>query len=238
VVTPPGIDRAAARAVVDEALDAADGEWLPPAQARRLLGAYGVPIVAERVVAHPEEAVSAARDVGLPVVVKTAAPGAHKTETGGVAVDLRDEQAVLTAAERIGGPLVVQPMVREGVELLGGLVQDPVFGPLVAFGPGGVFAELIGEAGFRLAPLTDTDAADLVHSGKAGLLVAGFRGRPPADAAALADLLLRLSTLGEDLPEVAELDLNPVFGLPHGCVAVDARVRVRRPEAGARTKSW
>ena len=119
-------------------------------------------------------------------------------------------QAVLDAAERIGAPFLVQPFVRGGAELLAGAVQDPVFGPLVAFGPGGVLAELIGEAQFRLAPLTDLDAEELVHSGKAGRLVAGFRGTPPADEGALVDLLLRLSLLVEELPEVVELDLNPV----------------------------
>ena len=165
-------------------------------------------------------------------------PGAHKTEAGGIALDLRDAAAVLTAAERIGGAVLVQPMIRGGAELLAGVVQDPVFGPLVAFGPGGVFAELIGEAGFRIAPLTDTEAAELVSGGKAGRLVAGFRGAPAADADALADLVLRLARLGDDLPAVAELDLNPVLALPDGCVAVDARVRVTRPEQRPRTKTW
>ena len=141
------------------------------------------------------------------------------------------------AAARIGCPVIVQPMLRGGVELLAGLVQDPLFGPLVAFGPGGVLAELIGEASFRIAPLTDVDAEELVSTGKAGRLVAGFRGAPAADAAALADLLHRLSRLAEDLPQVTELDLNPVIALPTGCVAVDARVRVthRRPSAGPKT---
>jgi acyl-CoA synthetase (NDP forming) len=129
-------------------------------------------------------------------------------------------------------------MVRGGAELLAGVVQDPVFGPLVAFGPGGVFAELIGQAQFCIAPLTDADAEELVHTGKAGQLVAGFRGAPPSDAVALADLVLRLSRLAQDLPELAELDLNPVMGVPHGCVAVDARVRARRPEPVPRTKTW
>jgi acyl-CoA synthetase (NDP forming) len=118
------------------------------------------------------------------------------------------------------------------------MVQDPVFGPLVAFGPGGVFAELIGQAQFRIAPLTDADAEELVHTGKAGQLVAGFRGAPPSDAAALADLVLRLSRLAEDFPELAELDLNPVMGLPDRCVAVDARVRVKLVEPVSRTKTW
>jgi acetate---CoA ligase (ADP-forming) len=129
-------------------------------------------------------------------------------------------------------------MVKGGVELLAGVVQDPVFGPLVAFGPGGVLAELIGEAGFRLAPLTDIDAEELVRVGKTGQLVRGFRGAPPADAQALADLLCRLSALGEELPEVVELDLNPVMALPHGCVAVDARVRVQRVQAPKTLKTW
>src|SRR6476661_3791212 len=98
--------------------------------------------------------------------------------------------------------VIVQPYLTGRIELLAGIVQDPVFGPLVAFGPGGAFAELIGEATFRLAPLTDLDADELVHAGKAGRLVAGFRGAPAADARAIADLLLRLGRLAEDLPEV------------------------------------
>ena len=129
-------------------------------------------------------------------------------------------------------------MIPHGVELLAGVVQDPVFGPLVAFGPGGVLAELIGDAGFRIAPLTDVDAEELVLGGKAGRLVRGFRGAPPADAGALLDLVHRLARLAEDVPEVAELDLNPVLALETGCVAVDARVRLQRPAAAQRTKSW
>ena len=129
--------------------------------------------------ASVEEAVAAAEELGFPVVVKSAVAGAHKTETGGVALNLEDEAEVAAAAARIGPPVVVQPMVRGGAELLAGLVQDPVFGPLVAFGPGGVMAELIGQATFRIAPLTDVDAQELVTGGKGGRLVAGFRGAPP-----------------------------------------------------------
>ena len=171
-------------------------------------------------------------------MLKTAAPGAHKTELGGIALNLADDAAVLEAAQRIGAPFLVQPFVHGGTELLAGALQDPVFGPLVAFGPGGVLAELIGEAQFRLAPLTDRDAGELVRSGKAGRLVAGFRATPPADEEALVDLLLRLSRLVEELPEVAELDLNPVLALPDRCFAVDARVRVADPGHAHRTKSW
>ncbi len=125
-----------------------------------------------------------------------------------------------------------------GVELLAGLVQDPVFGPLVAFGPGGSLGELVGEAGFRVTPLTDVDAAELITEGKAGLLAAGFRGSPPVDTTALTELLHRLSRLGDDLPEVVEVELDPVLGFPDRCLVADARVRVRRVETVALTKTW
>jgi acyl-CoA synthetase (NDP forming) len=215
-----------------------EDRWLDPAETRQLLLAYGFPLVPERVASSAEDAVSCARELGFPVVVKTAAAGAHKTETGGIALDLSDEDAVRDAVHRIGPPVVVQPMIGGGAELLAGLVQDPVFGPLVAFGPGGVFAELIGEAEFRIAPLTDVDAEELVLGGKAGRLVGGFRGAPPADVNALVDLLHRLARLGLELPAVAELDLNPVLGLPDRCVAVDARVRVVRAATSVPTKTW
>jgi acyl-CoA synthetase (NDP forming) len=164
-------------------------------------------------------------------------PGAHKTESGGIALNLGEADEVRAATERIGTPVIVQQFVVGGAELLAGVVQDPVFGPLVAFGPGGVMAELIGDAAFRLAPLTDVDARELVATGKAGRLVAGFRG-PALDADAVADLLLGLSRLAEDLPAVAELDLNPVLALQEGCVAVDARIRVARPEPRQGLKTW
>jgi len=170
--------------------------------------------------------------------VKSALAGAHKTESGGVALNLADADEVRAATERIGAPVLVQPMIRGGAELLAGAVQDPVFGPLVAFGPGGVLAELIGQAQFRLAPLTDLDAQELVRAGKAGRLVAGFRGNPPASEDALVDLLLRLARLAEEVPELAELDLNPVLALADRCVAVDARVRIARQTPHRRAKSW
>ena len=232
------VDAAAGRAVVEQALAAADEAWLEPRDVRRLLEAYGLPLVPERVCGDADAAARAAAELGFPAVVKAAAAGAHKTETGGVALNLEDEEEVRAAAARIGGPVLVQPMVRGGAELLVGALQDPVFGPLVACGPGGVFAELIGDAQFRLAPLTDVDALELVSVGKTGTILRGFRGAPAADATAVCDLLLRLGRLVADLPEVAELDLNPVLALPDRAVAVDARVRVARPQAAARVKSW
>jgi acetate---CoA ligase (ADP-forming) len=229
-----GVDAGAARALVQDAAD----RWLTPAETRAVLQSYGVPVVEERAAETIEEAVAAAGDLGYPVVLKTGLSGVHKTERGGVALDLRDEQAVREAAERIGPPFILQPLVRGGAELLVGAVEDPVFGPLVALGPGGTLAELIGDAGFRLAPLTDVDAQELARSGKVGRLLAGFRGAPAADAAAVSDLVLRIGRLADDLPELAELDLNPVIAGPDGCVVVDARVRVAAPVRATRAKSW
>ncbi len=232
------VRRSTASEVVERALGVSEDSWLGPADARALLEAYGVPLVPEHVADDVDSALDAARKLGFPVVVKSAAPGAHKTELGGVALDLEDEASVRAAVERIGLPVVVQPMLRGGTELLAGLVQDPVFGTLVAFGPGGVFAELIGQANLGIAPLTDVDADELVTSGKAGLLVRGFRGAPPADVGALVAVVHRLAALGDDLPAVAELDLNPVLAFPDRCVAVDARVRIKRPDLQRREKTW
>ena len=233
-----GIDEHAAANVIRGALEGSSDVWLEPAQVRALLGAYGIPFVGERLAESADEAVAAAAELGYPVAVKTAEAGAHKSDEKLLALDVADEESVRAEVARIGTPVVVQQMIRGGVELLAGVVQDPMFGPLVACGPGGVLAELIGDAQFRLAPLTDVDAFELVTTGKAGRLVAGYRDAPAADADALADVLQRLSRLADSHPEVVELDLNPVIGLSAGCVAVDARIRLRPPEPPARAKTW
>ena len=239
IVEPAGIDRKRAAVVVDEALARGEDVWLNPTEVRALLAAYGIPFVAERDAASSDEAVEAARELGFPVAVKSAVPGAHKTDTGGVVLGLDDEESVRSAAERIGPPVVVQEMASGGPELLAGVIQDPVFGPLVALGLGGSLAELVGDASFALAPLTDTDAEELVLRGRVGKLVRGFRGAPPADTAALADLVNRLAHLADAVPQIAELDLNPVLARPRGCLTLDARARVRRADPSARPqKTW
>jgi len=238
LVDPEGLDPARARTLIGESLAGDPDTWLDPEAARALLQAYGIPVVEECLARTPAEAVEAAARLGFPVVVKLAEPGLHKTDVGGVALDLRDEGQVREAAERMGAAVVVQPYLAGRTELLAGVVQDPLFGPLVAFGPGGALAELIDDAGFRLAPLTDLDAIELVTGGKAGRLVAGFRGAPAADDNALCDLVIRLGRLADDFPEISELDLNPVLAGPDGCIAVDARVRVREATAPDRIKSW
>src|SRR5207244_13483435 len=131
-----GIDEAAARQVVQSALADSSEVWLDPARTRELLAAYGVPLVPERLASSADDAVAAARQLGLPAVVKTAAAGAHKTETGGVALDLRDEEQVRAAGARIGAPVLVQPYRRGGAEPPAGPVQAPGLGPLTAFAPG------------------------------------------------------------------------------------------------------
>ena len=232
-----GVDRQAARAVVAEALSVADEAWLDVRQGRLLLEAYGIALAPEVVAETPADAVLAAESFGAAVVVKSAVAGAHKTETGGVALDLRDADAVREAAAHIGGSVLVQPMLA-GAELIAGVVHDPVFGPLVALGLGGIFAELVSAVAIGIAPLTDIDAEELVAGGAVGRLVAGFRGKAPLDAAALADLLHRLSALALDVPEVAELDLNPVLATSAGCIAIDRRIRVRRRSPATRLKTW
>jgi acetate---CoA ligase (ADP-forming) len=232
------INHVAASAIVSQALTGLEDVWLTPDAARALLDAYGIPVVDEVVCTTPDEAVVAAQSLGYPVVVKLGEAGAHKTERGGVALDLVDANAVHGAAAAMGGHVVVQPYLTGGAELLAGVAHDPVFGPLVAFGPGGTMAELIGGTGFRLAPLTDADAEELVTTGKASALVAGFRGRPAAESLGLQDVLHRLSRLAEDMPEVAELDLNPLLAFPDRVVAVDARIRLARPALHTDVKGW
>lgn len=124
--------------------------------------------------------------------------------------------------------VLVQPMLREGVECLIGVVTDPIFGSLIAFGSGGRTAEVLGDVAFRLSPLTDLDAEELIASTKVATLLSGYRGSPAADRPALSDLLLRVSRMVEDCPEIAEMDLNPVLARQagHGVVVVDARMRL------------
>jgi len=166
--------------------------------------------------------------LGAHVVIKADVPGLLRKRTAG-AVELglhgADEvrAAVRRLQDRFAGRLsgvLVEPMVTGGVETIVGVVQEPVFGPVVVFGLGGVATNVLGDHMARLAPLTDVDAGDLVHSIRAAPALAG------TDTGALRDLLLRVSRLADDLPQVAELDLNPVIARPDGAVAVDARVRV------------
>jgi acetyl coenzyme A synthetase (ADP forming)-like protein len=233
--------RAAVRAVVERALPPGDGaRWLEPAEAEVLLAAAGIRVAASRVV-PPDAAVRTAGRMGYPVVVKAIAPGLlHKSDVGGVVLGLDSDEAVASAVtamrDRLKGAgldlqaVQVQREVRKGIEGLVGVVGDPTFGPLVVCGIGGVQVELLRDASFRLPPVTDTDAAEMIERLRLHPLLDGYRGAPAGDRAALVTLVQRVSALVEAAPELREMDLNPVKVLPpgQGVVVVDARLRVGR----------
>ena len=234
-----GLRPADARALVTGFLAGSpDGGWLPEASAAELVSCYGVPLAATLTAASEQEAAAAAAQLGGPVVLKTEAEGlVHRTGAGGVQVDLRTPQEVADGYRMlVAGPglrlqrVLVQPMLEGGVEVMIGVAQEPVFGPLVVFGSGDAATEVPGDHVTRLTPLTDTDAEEMIHAVHATPLLAGERGTPPADTAALADALLRVSRLADDLPEVSELDLNPVLARPDGVWCVDVRVRISPAE--------
>jgi acyl-CoA synthetase (NDP forming)/RimJ/RimL family protein N-acetyltransferase len=211
-----------------------EGGWLRLADTMELLGAYGLPLADWRPAASAEDAVRGAAELGDHVVLKADVPGiVHKSEAGAVQLDLRGEADVRRAygrlavrfGDRLSGVLV-QRMATGGVEILCGIVQEPIFGPLVVFGLGGVATEVLGDRSARLTPLTDVDAAELIRSVRSAPLLLGHRGAPAVDTASLEEALLRLSRLADDHPDIAEVDLNPIIARPDGVVAVDARVRV------------
>ena len=211
-----------------------EGGWLGPADTAALLACYGITQVTTRLIASEKAAVDVAAQLGAPVVLKADVAGlVHKSDAGAVQLDLHGPGEVRAGyralAERFGTRMstaVIQPMVTGGTEVIIGVVQEPVFGPLVVFGLGGVATDVLGDRSARLTPLTDTDAAALIRSVRAAPLLLGHRGTPPADLAALQDILLRVSRLADDLPQVAELDLNPVIARPDDAHVVDARIRL------------
>jgi acyl-CoA synthetase (NDP forming) len=197
-----------------------------------------VPVSAE-VVTSEEAAMAAAARLGGPIVLKADVPGlVHKSDAGAVQLDLHGPDEVRAGyralAETFGTRMsaaTMQPMVTGGTEVIIGVVQEPVFGPLVVFGLGGVATDVLGDRSARLTPLTDTDAAALIRSIRAAPLLLGHRGTPAADLGALENILIRVSRLAEDLPHVAELDLNPVIARADGAHVVDARVRILPAQA-------
>ena len=225
-----------ARALVREFLGS-DGHrgWLPPDTTAALLRCYRIPLAALVPADSEDAAIGAfAAGGGAPVVLKADVPGlVHKTEAGGVELDLRTEDDVRAAYRRLAGlfgdklhAVLVQPMIGDGTEVIVGVADDHLFGPLVVFGLGGVATEVLADHAALLTPLTDIDADTLIRSIKAAPLLLGHRGSPPADLEALRDLLLRVSRLADDLPEITDLDLNPVIARPDGVFVVDARVKV------------
>lgn len=230
-----GFDTDRVRTLVDAFLSRSpDGGWLPATQVSEVLTAVGVAVIDSVEVGSAEEAAHAATAVGLPVALKAAGPDlVHKTDLGGVRLGLRSEAEVADAYERMAANLgermtggIIQQMAAPGVETIVGVVQDLLFGPLLMFGMGGIATELLGDRSFRILPVTDVDAAELVRSLRSSPLLFGYRGSQPTAVAALEELLQRVARLAGGWAELAELDINPLIVSPDGAVAVDARMRV------------
>ncbi len=239
----PAVDVRAARAIVGRAL--AEGRTaLTPPEVSVLLSAYGIPALPARIVATPKEAGEAAADFAGPVALKILSRDiSHKSDVGGVQLHLSGREATAAAAQAMLATVarlrpeaavegfLVQPMIvrPKAQEILAGLVRDPTFGPVVMVGHGGVAVEVLADRVLGLAPLDLALARDMIGRTRVSRLLAGYRDRPPADLDALAAVLVALGRLAVDLPEVAELDLNPVLCDETGALAVDARVAVRSP---------
>lgn len=238
-----GTDEKSGKQIVVTALEQSTSRpfWLKYDAVVNLLCCYGISVVRSKSAMTAEEAGKVANELGYPVVMKLmSATIIHKTEVGGVILDLRlrteVEKAFMQIREHLRNlkrenemqGVILQQMIPEGVEVIVGVTQDPSFGPLLMFGLGGVQAELFKDVVFRIHPLTDIDAAEMVRAVKAYQLLQGWRGARPSDIKSLEELLLRVSALVEDIPQVTELDLNPVMALEHGkgYMVVDARIRV------------
>ncbi len=239
----PGIDVERARRVCDRALSQRGEGWLLQDEVNEVLEAFGIPMTPSILCRTASEAAEAAQKVGFPVAVKLAsATLVHKTEWNGVRLNLETPGEVeeafgqiartLEAAGRLDEMLgvVVQPMIKGGVEAMVGVTQDPSFGPLVAFGLGGVTVELLGDVVFRITPLTDQDADEMIRGIRGYKLLDGYRGAPKSDKEAVQDILLRVSRLVDEVPEIVDLDFNPVKVLEEGkgAIVLDARIMVRR----------
>ncbi len=229
-----GIDVTAARTLASQALvHHPDGRWLPTSELTDLLATVGITMVTAQTAATAEDAARTAKRLDRPVALKVVSDTIqHKTDVGGVVLDVRPddvEREFEAMASRLGPAMqgaLIQPMVAPGVEVIIGAVDDPTFGPVVMFGLGGTATELFADRAFTLVPVTDLDAAALVREPRSSALLFGHRGTDPVDVAALEDLVLRVGRLADSVPQLAELDLNPVIARPDGAFIVDARARL------------
>ncbi len=238
---PEDVDIHTVRSIVARALRE-KREWLSMEECRTILESYHVPVVPQRVVPadNQQELVAAAQQLGYPVVLKALAPTLlHKSDVGGVQLNIQSEEQLVATAARMRAKLqqaghqvqefLLQPMLRGGVEMLVGVVHDPHFGPVVAVATGGVLVELLNDVALRLTPLSRRDAKEMLRELKTFPLLTGYRGQPAVNIEALEHVLLSVSALVEDLPQIAELDCNPIIVTPDNAVVVDARIRVVDP---------
>jgi len=210
---------------------------LTEVESKQILEEAGIPTARAQLAAGRDQAIAAAKQMGFPVVLKVLSPEiSHKSDVGGVRLNLRSEEEVgaafdeIVAAARKAEPkariegVSVQKMAAPGVEVIMGMTKDAQFGPVLMFGLGGVFVEVLKDVAFRIVPLEPRDARQMIREIQGFPVLEGVRGQPPADLAALESMLLRLSAFVEEHPEIAELDLNPVFAYKDGALAVDARI--------------
>jgi acetyltransferase len=242
-------DREGARRLVREAL--ARGHYLlSDPETKAILAAYGIPVVPTRAAATAQDAVLAARGIGYPVALKILSPDvAQKSDVGGVTLDLDSDAAVLAAAERMRRRLaelqpgarlegfLVQAMARspDGIELILGAATDPVFGPVILFGQGGVSVEATDDHAVALPPLNMVLARELVSRTRVARLLEGYRNQPKADIDAILAVLVQLSRLVADVPEIVELDINPLLADPRGARVLDARMRIAMADRSGST---
>lgn len=206
-------------------------------EAKQMLEQAGIPVSPARLAKTRDEAIAIANELGYPAVLKIVSPQiTHKSDVGGVALNLRSAEEVAEAFDRIVASakqhqpdaviegVAVQRMEKPGIEVIIGMTKDPQFGPVMMFGLGGILVEVLKDVAFRIVPLNERDARQMVHEIKGYPLLEGYRGQDPADVEALEQLLLKVSAFIEQHPEIAELDLNPVFAYKDGAIAVDARI--------------
>jgi acyl-CoA synthetase (NDP forming) len=237
------VDLDSARAAVENALarGGEDGAWLEPGETETVLAAFGITLPKSATAATPDDAVRVASDIGGAVVLKVISETAlHKSDVGGVLLNIEGEDAVragfdsVTSAVPEHDGVLVQEMIPGGHEVLIGVTEDPNFGPLVVYGLGGVYVELLKDVAFRLNPLTDVDASEMVREIKGAKLLDGYRGFPAGDVEAVEHTILRISAMAAAIPEITEMDLNPVMVLEpgEGVRVVDARIRVKPVRQG------
>jgi acetyltransferase len=242
------VEREAVAAMFDEEL-AAGRPQLIEVRALEAMKHYGFPIVPFQLARSADEAVAAATAIGYPVVMKIVGPKIlHKTDVGGVKLDLQDEAAVRAAHEamltavrtRLGQDVdiwgvLIQKMLPRGKEVILGLTRDERFGPVLMCGLGGIYTEVMRDVVFRLAPIRENVAEEMIQDIRAIKLLQGVRGEPPSDLAAVAECLLRLSQFVTDHPRIAELDINPLLVYPRGkgAMVADARIILKSPDAAA-----
>lgn len=206
-------------------------------EAKKVIKDAGIKIIATRLAKTQKEAVSVATEIGFPLVLKIASPDiTHKTDAGGVkaglknATEVKKAYAEIMASVREKYPkskiegVAVESMARPGTEIIIGMYKDAQFGPVIMFGLGGIFVEVLKDVSFRLIPIVKRDAEEMIREIKGYALLNGYRGQEPAHLPSLVDALLKLSALVEKTPEIKEIDLNPVFAYKDSAVAVDARI--------------